>query len=100
MVSLLETYAFRPRASSLGHSITSSARASTDGGRPSPTALALLRLITNSYLVGVPAPAGRPAIALEDAIIGGFYRINERTPDMVRRSKPGSDFVVRGHSTI
>ena len=39
-------------------------------------------------------------LALEDAIIGGFYRINERTPDMVRRSKPGSDFVVRGHSTI
>ena len=35
------------------HSITSSARASTDGGIVRPSALAVLRLITSSYLVGV-----------------------------------------------
>src|SRR5262245_16608584 len=34
------------------HSITSSARASTDEGISMPSALAVLRLITNSYLVG------------------------------------------------
>src|SRR5262245_35589601 len=39
------------RTSSL-YSITSSARVSTDGGIVRPSALAVLRLITNSYLVG------------------------------------------------
>src|SRR5262249_17416081 len=34
------------------HSITSSARASSIGGTPMPSALAVLRLITSSYLVG------------------------------------------------
>src|SRR5262249_39767976 len=34
------------------HSITSSARASSVGGISRPSALAVLRLITNSYLVG------------------------------------------------
>src|SRR5262249_25486134 len=34
------------------HSITSSARASTVGGTVSPSVLAVLRLITSSYLVG------------------------------------------------
>jgi hypothetical protein len=34
------------------HSITSSARASTDDGISRPSALAVLRLMTNSYLVG------------------------------------------------
>src|SRR5262245_64427075 len=34
------------------YSITSSARAGTDGGMVRPMALAVLRLITNSYLVG------------------------------------------------
>ena len=34
------------------YSITSSARASTDGGMIIPSALAVLRLITISYLVG------------------------------------------------
>src|SRR5262249_23042458 len=34
------------------HSITSSARASSVGGTSRPSALAVLRLITNSYLVG------------------------------------------------
>jgi hypothetical protein len=34
------------------HSITSSARASREGGIVMPSAFAVLRLITNSYLVG------------------------------------------------
>src|SRR5215468_6932470 len=41
------------------HSITSSARTSSVGGTSRPSALAVLRLMTSSYLVGV-APAGRP----------------------------------------
>src|SRR5262245_51264999 len=41
------------------HSITSSARASNDGGTSSPSVLAVLRLITSSYLVG--ACTGRSA---------------------------------------
>src|SRR5262249_11975446 len=35
------------------HSITSSARANSDGGTSSPSAFAVLRLMTSSYLVGV-----------------------------------------------
>src|ERR1044072_1755974 len=34
------------------HSITSSARASSEGGTSRPSVLAVLRLITNSYFVG------------------------------------------------
>src|SRR4029077_9228837 len=41
------------------HSITSSARASSDGGTVRPSALAVFRLITSSYLVG--ACTGRSA---------------------------------------
>src|SRR5262249_52958964 len=41
------------------HSITSSARASSVAGTSSPSALAVLRLITSSYLVG--ACTGRSA---------------------------------------
>src|SRR5712691_1084188 len=41
------------------HSITSSARASSEGGTSSPSAFAVLRLITSSYLVG--ACTGRSA---------------------------------------
>ena len=41
------------------HSITSSARASSVGGTSRPSALAVLRLITSSYLVG--ACTGRSA---------------------------------------
>ena len=41
------------------HSITSSARASNVGGTSRPSALAVLRLITSSYLVG--ACTGRSA---------------------------------------
>src|SRR5436309_13940783 len=40
------------RERSLAHSITSSARASTIGGTVRPSAFAVLRLITRSYLVG------------------------------------------------
>ena len=36
----------------LGYSITSSARASSVGGTSRPSAFAVLRLITSSYLVG------------------------------------------------
>src|SRR5215469_1409677 len=42
-----------------GHSIISSARASSEGGTVRPIALAVLRLITSSYLVG--ACTGRSA---------------------------------------
>jgi hypothetical protein len=50
------TYAVQQRT---GYSITSSARASTDEGISKPSALAVLRLITSSYLVG--ACTGRSA---------------------------------------
>src|SRR5207245_7064447 len=54
------------RSRSLLHSITSSARASSVGGTSRPSALAALRLITSSYLVG--ACTGRSAgFTLEDA---------------------------------
>ena len=50
------------------HSITSSARASRVGGTSRPSALAVLRLITSSYLVGcLHRQVGR-LLALEDAI--------------------------------
>src|SRR5262249_24392794 len=49
----------RDEIAPLHHSITSSARASTDDGRSRPRALAVLRLITSSYLVG--ACTGRSA---------------------------------------
>src|SRR5258705_1562617 len=44
-----ETHALQHKAS---YSITSSARTSKDGGTVRPSALAVLRLITSSYLVG------------------------------------------------
>jgi hypothetical protein len=44
---------------SISYSITSSARASSDGGTVRPSAFAVLRLIANSYLVG--ACTGRSA---------------------------------------
>src|SRR5262245_16361485 len=42
----------RDELATAGHSITSSARASTVAGTSRPSALAVLRLITSSYLVG------------------------------------------------
>ena len=50
------------RSKARRYSITSSARASSDGGTSSPSALAVLRFITVSYLVG--ACTGRSAGAL------------------------------------
>src|SRR5215471_7898138 len=49
----------RDNLASPHHSMTSSARARTDDGISSPRALAVLRLTTNSYLVG--ACTGRSA---------------------------------------
>ena len=49
------------------HSITSSAVASSEGGTVRPSALAVLRLIANSYLVGLHRQLGR-LLALEDEI--------------------------------
>src|SRR5262245_16837957 len=60
-----QTFAVHQPMSALGHkrtsphSITSSARTSTAGGIARPSALAALRLITNSFLVG--ACTGRSA---------------------------------------
>src|SRR5262249_12406387 len=42
----------RDELAARGHSITSSARASSVGGTSKPSALAVLRLITSSYFVG------------------------------------------------
>src|SRR5262245_49946188 len=49
----------RDELATTDHSITSSARANSVGGTMRPIALAVLRLITNSYLVG--CWIGRPA---------------------------------------
>ena len=54
--------------SRLLHSITSSARASSDGGTSRPSALAVLRLITSSNFVGcLHRQIGR-LLAFEDAV--------------------------------
>ena len=50
------------------HSITSSARASSVGGTSRPSALAVLRLMTSSYLVGCLHRQVSRLLALEDAI--------------------------------
>src|SRR5262245_49678522 len=50
------------------YSRTSSARTSTDGGTSMPSALAVLRLITNSYLVGFWHRQVGRLLALEDAV--------------------------------
>jgi hypothetical protein len=51
LAALLPAEQLGERAAS-DHSITSSARASSDGGTSRPSALAVLRLSTSSYLVG------------------------------------------------
>src|SRR5262245_18442864 len=43
---------FGPKADMFAYSITSSARASNEAGTVRPSALAVLRLITSSYLIG------------------------------------------------
>jgi hypothetical protein len=45
--------------SSVFYSITSSARASSDGGIATPSAFAVLRLINSSYLSGARRPRRR-----------------------------------------
>ena len=50
------------------HSITSSARASSDGGTSRPSAFAVLRLITSSNLVGCLHRQVGGLLALEDAV--------------------------------
>ena len=59
MCSALADVGFVPKADIATHSITSSARASTDGGIVRPSAFAVLRLITSWYLVA--ACTGRSA---------------------------------------
>src|SRR3984893_3193517 len=68
LVPLLQAPRERPRSRRIAeqrdegaalHSITSSARASSDDGTSKPSVLAVLRLITSSYLVG--ACTGRSA---------------------------------------
>src|SRR5262249_11905153 len=67
-IRLLRTRRQRPRRrdakqcderAAVPHSITSSARASSDGGTSRPSAFAVLRLMTSSYFVG--ACTGRSA---------------------------------------
>src|SRR5262245_7893756 len=61
-----ETHA--PQQMTCAYSITSSARARSDGGTVSPSALAVLRLITSSNLVGrLDRQVGRPS-ALQNAV--------------------------------
>jgi hypothetical protein len=50
------------------HSITSSARPSDDGGTSRPSAVAVLRLIASSYLVGACTGKSAGFLALKDAI--------------------------------
>ena len=52
----------------VAHSITSSARASSVGGTSRPSAFAVLRLITSSYLVGALHRQVGRLLALEDAV--------------------------------
>src|SRR5207244_7712290 len=86
---LLRTPRERPRGrraadepnelASPNHSITSSARASSVGGTSRPSAFAVLRLITSSYLVG--ACTGRSL---------GFSPLRMRsTYDAARRNRSG-----------
>src|SRR3974390_159509 len=56
------------------HSMTSSARASSEGGTVRPSALAVLRLITSSYLVGACT-----------GISAGFSPFRLRSTELARR---------------
>jgi hypothetical protein len=85
---------FRPRASqqSKPYSTTSSARASTDAGRSRPSALAVFRLTTSSYLVGVCT--GRSAgfaPALISAVMGhaGAAPTSASSSSKARTKLPG-----------
>ena len=50
------------------YSITSSARSSSCGGTSRPSAFAVLRLITSSYLVGASIGRSERVLVLEDAV--------------------------------
>src|SRR5262249_33786112 len=85
LLALLRSYANRPRRRATeqcdelaapDHSITSSARASSICGTSSPSALAVLRLMTSSYLVG--ACTGRSA---------GFSPLRMRSTYVAARRK-------------
>jgi hypothetical protein len=85
---------FRTHASqqSKPYSITSSARASTDAGRSRPSALAVFRLTTGSYLVGVCT--GRSAgfaPALISAVMGhaGAAPTSASSSSKARMKLPG-----------
>jgi hypothetical protein len=58
---------FVPIADIAAYSMTSSARESSAGGTVKPSALAVLRLITNSYLVGALHRQVRGLLPLENA---------------------------------
>jgi hypothetical protein len=89
------------------HSITSSARASTVGGTSRPSALAVLRLMSNSYLVGAwavvtettdptqPGVAFRCSSELE-AKGTEFYG---RTAPLIATKEPPSSTNQPGHRT-
>ena len=62
------------------HSITSSARESTAGGMVRPSALAVLRFITVSYLVGACTGRSAGLLALEDTV-----DVAGRAPILVER---------------
>ena len=73
------------------HSITSSARASSVGGTSRPSALAVLRLMTSSYLVGcLHRQVGR-LLALEDAV-----DVAGRAPVLVDDIRPVGDQAAAG----
>ena len=73
------------------YSITSSARASSDGGTVRPSALAVLRLITSSYLVGACTGRSAGLLALEDAI-----DVAGRAPVLVDEIRPIGDQAAAG----
>src|SRR5262245_50807679 len=81
------------------HSITSSARASTDDGISSPSALAVLRLTTSSYLVG--ACTGRSAwlLSLKDAVdVAGRAAVRiDRTRSVGDQAAADNEEAIRVH---
>jgi hypothetical protein len=68
------------------HSITSSARASIIGGTSRPSALAVLRLITSSYLVGACTGRSAGLLTFEDAV-----DVAGRPPVWIDRIRPVGD---------
>src|SRR5262249_56964792 len=73
------------------YSITSSARASSAGGISRPSAFAVLRLMTSSYLVGACHRQIGRFLALEDAI-----DVSGRAPVLVDQGRPVGDQAAGG----